>query len=231
MNRLADEMGFLVLYPEQSAGANPNRCWNWHRPTNQTRGSGEAAVIAGMTRYVANLCKAHPDKLYVAGLSAGGSAAAIIAGAYPRLYVAVGVHSAVPLGKITTLSEALAAMRGKAAPPMEGGPTPPPMILFHGDQDRVVDPANAAGFVSQLQRSIPRLTLVSKQGRSPGGRSFTRTLYHRATGPILLEEWTIHGSGHAWSGGSPLASHTDPAGPDASRAMAVFFLARRRRTK
>ncbi|WP_420146135.1 alpha/beta hydrolase family esterase [Sphingobium sp.] len=229
MNRLADELGFLVLYPEQSARAHPNRCWNWHRPSNRIRGGGEAAVIAGMTRQMLKRCKGHEDRVYIAGISAGGAAAAIIAAAYPKLYAAVGVHSGVAAGEIGTISEALTAMRGQRQP--SAGPTiaPPPMILFHGDRDRVVHPSNADAFVSQLRRSsdLP-LDARSEQGVIAGGRSFTRTLYRHGRGPVLLEEWTVHGSGHAWSGGSRAGSHTDPDGPDASRAMATFFLARRR---
>jgi poly(hydroxyalkanoate) depolymerase family esterase len=229
MNRIADELGFCVLYPEQSPAANPNRCWNWHRPANQRRGGGEAAVIAGMTRHAADLCRANPDRIYIAGISAGGAAAAIIAAAYPHVYAAVGVHSGVPMGTIATVSDALAAMRGQAAPPVGRTAAPPPMILFHGDRDRVVHPANAAAFVSQLRQSSARpLIGVAQQGEASGGRAYTRTLYRREGGPVLLEEWTIHGSGHAWSGGHAPGSHVDPEGPDAARAMAAFFLARRR---
>jgi poly(hydroxyalkanoate) depolymerase family esterase len=231
MDRVADELGFCVLYPEQSPAANPNRCWNWHRPANQKRGGGEAAVIAGLTRHAADLCRANPDRIYIAGLSAGGAAAAIIGAAYPTLYAAVGVHSGVPLGTISSVSDALAAMRGQATPPVGRTPAPPPMILFHGDQDRVVHPSNAAAFVTRLRQSsrLP-LIAVSRPGEAPGGRAYTRTLYHRAGGPVLLEEWTVHGSGHAWSGGHAPGSHVDPKGPDASRAMADFFLARRRQS-
>jgi len=188
-------------------------------------------VIAGMTRHIIARCKAHPGRVYIAGISAGGAAAAIIGSAYPRLYVAVGVHSAVPLGNIGTVREALEAMQGRA--PQTGGKAGPslPMILFHGDRDRVVHPSNASGFVNQLRRSSTRpLVSHSERARSKGGRDFTRTFYRHGSGPVILEEWTVHGSGHAWSGGSMLGTHTDPAGPDASRAMAAFFLARRSRS-
>jgi poly(3-hydroxybutyrate) depolymerase len=91
MNRIADERGFLVLYPQQSVSANLNRCWNWHRPGDQKRGSGEPSMIAALTRHIIDLCKANSARVYIAGISAGGSAAAITASAYPELYVAVGV--------------------------------------------------------------------------------------------------------------------------------------------
>ncbi|CAN7638911.1 PHB depolymerase family esterase [Phenylobacterium sp. LjRoot225] len=230
MNRLADELGFLVLYPEQSASANLGRCWNWHRPGDQERGRGEPAVIAGLTRHVIALCKANPARVYIAGISAGGAAAAIIAAAYPEIYVAVGVHSGLARGDVSTLGGAISAMRKGGATSAVSKTRPPlPTIVFHGDQDSVVHPSNAAGFVSHLRRSssLP-LNSHETRGRSRKGRDYTRKEYRRGAGPVLLEDWTVHGSGHGWSGGDAAGSYTDPAGPDASREMMRFFLSRRR---
>jgi poly(3-hydroxybutyrate) depolymerase len=133
---------------------------------------------------------------------------------------------------ISTLFQARSAMkngvntesdvRGTTAAPL-------PTIVFHGDQDETVHPSNASCFVSTLQRSsdVP-LQIQEVTGRSDGGRDFTRSLYRIGNGKALLERWMIHGSGHAWSGGKVTGSYTDPAGPDASREIARFFLARRR---
>ena len=230
MNRLADELGFLVLYPEQSQKANFARCWNWHAPENQGRGGGEAGMIAALTRHVITLCNGNRTRVYIAGISAGGAMAAIVGAAYPDLFVAVGVHSGVPRGDIRSLRAALAAMQGKAgAMPTARLPRQLPTIVFHGDQDKVVHPSNAGGFLHNLERAgMGPLTLRSLPGKSDGGRDFSRRVYQDRLGTVLLEDWTIHGSGHSWSGGNPMASHTDPAGPDASREMLRFFLARRR---
>jgi poly(hydroxyalkanoate) depolymerase family esterase len=230
MNKLADELGFLVLYPEQSTSANLARCWNWHRPGDQKRGSGEPAAIAALTRHTIAICKANPARVYIAGISAGGAAAAIIASAYPEIYVAAGIHSGLARGNVTTLSEALSAMRNGPGTDADGKTARPlPTIVFHGDQDSVVHPSNASGFLSHLRRSSSRSLIDrAERGRSSGGRDFTRTVYRHRTGPVLLEDWTVHGSGHAWSGGNAAGTHTDPAGPDASREMMRFFLARRR---
>lgn len=234
MNRLADELGFLVLYPEQSTSANLVRCWNWFRPENQRRGSGEAATIAGMTREIIATCKANPARVYIAGISAGGAAAAIIAAAYPELYVAVGVHSAVAKGNITGPAAAFSAMRG-----VSGGietarspRNPAPTIIFQGDRDRAVHPSSAEGFVRSLSRSSPRLVL-ERTVHVPSGnaRAYTRTVYTKGKGKPVMEVWMVHGAGHAWSGGSARGSYTDPTGPNASRAMMRFFLARKRSTR
>lgn len=233
MNRLADELGFLVLYPEQSPTANIGRCWNWHRSGDQRRGSGEPALIAALTRHAIVLGRANPARVYVAGISAGAAAAAAVASVYPDLFVAVGAHSGPSPAGITSMSQALAAMRS-GAPPSGGSKTKPPLatIVFHGDHDRLVHPSNAQGFLNELRRSGPR-SIVSRavRGRSAGGRDFTRTLHGYEGGPVLLEDWVVHGSGHAWSGGSRAGSHTDPAGPNASREMMRFFLSRRRGTR
>src|SRR5450631_330399 len=230
MNRIADERGFLVLYPQQSVSANLNRCWNWHRPGDQKRGSGEPSMIAALTRHIIDLCKANSARVYIAGISAGGSAAAITASAYPELYVAVGVHSGLARGDIRTLQGALSAMRrGMEFSANSKTARPVYTIVFHGDEDRIVHPSNAAGFLSAVQRSSSQpLKSRSENGRSKGGRDFTRTEYWRGSGDVLLENWTVHGSGHAWSGGSAAGSYTDPAGPDASHEMIRFFLARKR---
>jgi poly(3-hydroxybutyrate) depolymerase len=116
----------------------------------------------------------------------------------------------------------VAAAGGKLAPPL-------PTIVFHGDQDNIVHPSNARGFLAQLQRSgAGSIASRTQRGRSNGGLDFTRTIYRRTAGEVLLEDWTIHGSGHAWSGGSAAGSYTDPAGPDASREMIRFFLSHKR---
>lgn len=235
MNDLANELGFLVLYPEQSATANLARCWNWHRPVNQRRGMGEPALIAALTRHVVTLCKANAARVYIAGISAGGAAAAIVGAAYPDLFVAVGVHSGIAHGNISTLLQARSAMQNGVSTESDVRGTkaaPLPTIVFHGDQDGTVHPANATGFVSTLRRSsdVP-LHIQEVTGRSDGGRNFTRSVYRIGGGKVLLERWTIHGTGHAWSGGKVTESYTDPAGPNASREFVRFFLARKRSAK
>jgi len=230
MNKIADEIGFLVLYPQQSLSANLARCWNWYRPGNQRRGSGEPAAIAALTRHVIKAFKADPARVYIAGISAGGSAASIAASAYPDLYVAVGVHSGIPRGNVTTFRGAMAAMRSGAdtdAPSGKRTAATRPTIVFHGDRDIVVHPSNARGFLTDLDRSDPGAVSSVAQAGTSGGRDFVRTDYRYGAGAVMLENWDVHGSGHAWSGGSSAGSFSDPAGPDASREMVRFFLSRK----
>jgi poly(hydroxyalkanoate) depolymerase family esterase len=209
MNELADEYGFIAVYPAQAWRANLERCWNWFRERDQGRDGGEPALIAGITRQVIARYRVDARRVYVAGLSAGGSMAAIMAATYPELYAAVGIHSGLPYASARGAATALAAMRwkrlGAAAPP-----PPIPTIVFHGDCDTTVHPSNGEYAVEPS---------IREEG-TQGGRRYTRTTHH---GGALFEHWLVHGGGHGWFGGNAAASYTEDKGPDAAREMLRFF--------
>ncbi|MGZ3184322.1 MAG: extracellular catalytic domain type 1 short-chain-length polyhydroxyalkanoate depolymerase [Telluria sp.] len=219
MNKLADEHGFVVAYPAQSEQANPQRCWNWFSALDQQHGKGEPSIIAGITQEVVARYGIDPRAVYVAGMSAGGAMAVIMGTQYPELYAAVGVHSGLPFAAADDLPSALAAMRGEYARPRPAG-TPLPVIVFHGDEDRLVHPLNAREVIAQTAHAA--LAGVEAKGEG-GGLAFTRTTHRRADDMALAEHWLVHGLGHAWSGGDPAGSHTASGGPDASREMLRFF--------
>ena len=226
MNGLADELGFLVAYPRQTRAANQQRCWNWFRPGDQARGKGEPALIAGIARDVVAAERLDAGRVYVAGLSAGGAAAAIMADAYPDLFAAAGIHSGLACGAARDLPGALAAMKNGARP--SGSRTPGtrfvPVITVHGDRDATVHEANARGIVTAAIAATGVPITVDTETGSAGGRRYTRARSRNGAGRVLIEQWTVSGAGHAWSGGDPAGSHADAAGPDASRAMLAFFL-------
>jgi poly(hydroxyalkanoate) depolymerase family esterase len=243
MNALAEGQIFLVAYPAQAQGANMNKCWNWFEASDQQRGRGEPSLVAGITRRIIDEYNVADGRVYVAGMSSGGAMAAIMAEAYPELYAAVGVHSGLAPGAAHDMPSAFAAMRqGGPATPRRDVPTATstghstrivPAIVFHGDCDRTVHPRNAdhllehyctaktAGSRDAAGGSTPRGTV--RQGRISGGHAYTRTTYRDAGGRAIVERWTVHGLGHAWSGGSSSGSYTDPKGPDASAEMVRFF--------
>ncbi len=226
MNRLADEAGFLVAYPEQPRSANPSRCWNWFRPGDQRRDAGEPALIAGLTRDIVARHRIDPGRVFVAGLSAGGAAAAIMGETYPDLYAAIGVHSGLACGAANDIAGAMTAMqRGGGKATARPSSAFVPTIIFHGDRDTTVNKANSDEIFERAKRG-PATAFSSEtfRGGAPAGRTHIRRVLRDEQGRSRLEQWTIHGAGHAWAGGDPVGSYADPAGPDASREMIRFFL-------
>ncbi len=232
MNELAERFGCLIAYPQQSRGANWHGCWNWFDKANQVRGQGEPALIAGVTLKIMDEYAVDPAHVCVGGLSAGGAMAVIMGRTYPDLYTAVGCHSGLAHGSATDQHGAILAMRNgvdvaplEQAAPAVGVPT----IVFHGDMDTTVHLDNSIGVVRQSMASIPTrmagsAKVVRCEQKGHAKRAFTRIVHRGAGGEVLAEQWTVHGAGHAWSGGSARGSYTDASGPDASREMLRFFI-------
>lgn len=238
MNALAEEHGFIVVYPEQAAAANVSKCWNWFQRTDQKRDQGEPSLIADITREVIAAYRVDGRRVFVAGLSAGGAMAAIMATNYPDLYAAVGIHSGLAYAAASDLPSAFAAMRGDGKVPrrklsrgVDRSSRSVPTIVFHGDGDMTVHPSNGEEVIAQgTAASSPgeaqheadaRVTVETGNSR---GRAYTRTIHRDTRGKHTMEHWVVHGAGHAWSGGSAEGSFTDVKGPDASREMLRFFL-------
>ncbi len=249
MNRLADRTPMLVLYPAQTRSANAYGCWNWFNRHDQQRDTGEPSMIGGMIQEVLAKHPVDPKRVYVAGLSAGGAMATILAHTYPELLAAAGVHSGLPYAAAQDMITALGVM--KRGPPKRAAATkskPPvkpsakeaavkaavPLIVFHGDHDKTVHPLNGERVVEEALEAARAAKPhdhghpVVKAGRVAGGHAYTRTLHADREGRVQVEHWVVQGSGHAWSGGDKDGSFTDPLGPDASAEMLRFFLERTR---
>jgi len=229
MNGLAEEHGFIVAYPGQPASANPSACWNWFHPAHQTRDGGEPSIIAGVARAVMAEFSVDGARVYVAGLSAGGAMAATMSATYPELFAAAGIHSGLPHGAAADVPSAFAAMRGT---PNAGASRRRKSrakgrvrtIIFHGADDKTVDPSNAEAILADLRAGLSELGRETLDKGVAGGRAYTRTVVTDARGVPHAECWAIDGLGHAWSGGNPDGSFADHQGPDASREMLRFFM-------
>ena len=235
MNTAAAAANALVLYPEQARGANPGGCWNWFEPENQHRGQGELGVVVAMLRDVMARHSVDAQRVYAAGISAGGAMAALLAREYPELFAAVGVHSGLQAGAADNMMAALSAMNngaklGTAEHNGAASATPlPALIVFHGDADTTVDAKNGEQLVeAALQTALGDKNAAvqeTQQGQSDAGQRFTRHLYRASdSAPVLVEHWLLHNGGHAWSGGSAKVGQTDPKGVSATQEMLRFFL-------
>jgi poly(hydroxyalkanoate) depolymerase family esterase len=247
MNDAADRHAFVAVYPQQERGDNPRGCWNWFLPEHQARGAGEPASIAAIIRELigtASPWTIDPRRVFVAGLSAGGAMAAILAAVYPDLFAAVAVHSGLSYRSATSMGAAFTAMARGAADPIAQGRAahaamrdlarPVPSMVIHGTADDTVAPVNADQVLEQSMTAnglaapetcdldIARPT-TSSQGHVNDGHTYTRCQWTDRRGALMHELLKVHGLGHAWSGGAPGGSYTDPRGPDATEAIWRFF--------
>lgn len=234
MNALAEAHNYLVAYPAQSQMANPNKCWNWFNAIDQQRGQGEPAIISGITHKIMQTHAVDKSQVYVAGLSAGGAMAVIMATLYPELYAAVGVHSGLPHEAAHDLPSALTAMSGNAKSRSakesysvrDARSDAIPIIVFHGDKDSTVHPSNAE---QVMQENTPEIIAsTTRHDNVPNGYGYTQTTFTDVEGKVLAESWLVHGAGHAWFGGSSQGSYTDGKGPDASQEMIRFFFSHKK---
>ena len=243
MNELAEAQSCLVLYPAQLQAANGFYCWNWFHPRHQQREGGEPAIIAALIQEITARYAADPQRVFVAGLSAGAAMAVTLAHTHPELLAAVGVHSGLPHASASNMIAAMVVMKqGAGFLPAVLGQSPVcattltvPLILFQGDEDTTVHPRNGvqvmaqAGFRprsgddSAANRRIDALTVI-EQGQVSQGYAYTCTRYRDPDRGTRAEHWLVHGAGHAWSGGSAKGSYTDSRGPDASAEFLRFFL-------
>ena len=195
MNALGEERGHFIAYPVQSGTANVSKCWNWFNPGDQRRDAGEPSLIAGITRQIMADHAIDPQRVYVAGLSAGGAQAAIMAATYPDIYAACGVHSGVACGAASTLASALSVMQKGSSTAATGSTkgTTVPTIVFHGAKDTTVNPANSTQLVEQLtQVANGDLKVITDDGSVPGGHSYSTSRHVDAKGRTLIEHWVVH---------------------------------------
>ena len=249
MNEVADANGFLVAYPEQSRLANLLKCWNWFDPKHQTRDAGEPSILAAVVDQVCSTHNVDPDRVYVAGVSAGGAMACILAATYPDLFAAAAILAGAEFKAAISMSEGLAAMK-------RGGPDPArqgqlafeamraglrkkdkrrmPVIVFHGTADTRVNPVNADQTVAQWSKTNAclaaeqaedgfALTENVTRGEVPGGYAYQKHSYVEANARLLMEKWLVDGLGHAWPGSPQPSKYADPKGPNASAEIWRFF--------
>jgi len=239
---LADRQRFLVLCPEQEARANPLRCWNWFNALAQT-GQGESGQIAGLIRHLLERHGADPQRVYVAGLSAGAAMAQVLAVCHGELFAGCAVHSGLRYGAANSAFTAGSAMRDGAAagastpPPGPASRWPVPTLVIHGRADRVVNPVNAEQIVEQccamaLQAasvaSIAPQTVVTHERRWTDAERQCLLTDYALGGTVVVRRILIDGLAHAWSGGDARYPFNDAAGPDATALVWEFFSSRRR---
>ena len=239
--RYADERGFVVLLPRQSRLANSERCWNWF-DRRTAGGAGETAIVAAQVVEVMEKYGIGPRRVYLAGLSSGGTLAATLALRMPGLFAAAAFHSAVPCGAATdahdagrvmaegpknALTDALAAQARTAA----GASARMPVLVIQGSADTTVAPVNSVHLVRQFllfngNQLPPGAALPPAQMRSVHPRASDYLMSDYYAGRRLAARLvTVPGLGHAWSGGDPAYEYCDDQHLDATALVCDFFAA------
>jgi poly(hydroxyalkanoate) depolymerase family esterase len=240
MNQLADRFGFLVLYPEQRRFANSWYCWNWFDSSVQ-HGGGEAALIVGMVQKICTEYTIDTQRVYVAGLSAGGAMTSILASCYGKLFAACAVHSGFMFRAADSVSDVSdVAKRGARVAPEEAARQASqqkdfafvPAIVIQGSKDEVVDVVNAGQvveqFVAMAKHDDKAEFTATSQKVIPSDGYHYEIEDHVRGGQVLVRKIVVEDMGHAWSGGNPKHLFNDPKGPDASRMIWEFVSSFRR---
>jgi poly(hydroxyalkanoate) depolymerase family esterase len=224
---LAEQRGFIVVFPDQNNFVNPAGCWNWFLGTNQHRGWGEPAIIAGITSRLRGQYTVDSHRIFVTGVSAGGVMANIMAVTYPDVYAAASVLAGCEYQCDITQSRSPAAAGQLAISEMASRRRPVPVMIWQGTADIVVAPTTAYRIAGQWATvdAIDTVADTVVNGQVPGGRTYTHLTYRNASGQSLIEQIMIDGAGHVYPGGCSCSLYGDPTGPDASGMSWTFFLA------
>jgi len=222
-SELADQQGFVVIYPEQQAANNPKNCFSWFLPGDIARGSGEALSIRQMVDKAVLEFGIDRARVFVTGLSAGGAMASVMLATYPEVFAGGAIIAGLPYGSASSVQEAFEAMFSDRAPSAralgdrvraasEHRGRWPSVSVWHGSADTIVKPSNAAHIVSQWLNvhGLPNHPSAQEQIGD-----HTRRVWNDAAGQTRIESFSVAGIAH----GLPLDTSRDCCG-----AIGPFFL-------
>ncbi|MQA87394.1 MAG: PHB depolymerase family esterase [Streptosporangiales bacterium] len=242
LSRLADERGFVVVYPSQDPRRNRQMCWNFDQPEHQRRDAGEPSLIAGVTETVVDTYHVDPGRVYVAGASAGAAMSVVMGVTYPDLYAAIAVGAGCEYAcdpaladdpdSVSPLETAVRAYRemGERARPV-------PTFIMQGTADSLVPPLAADRLVTHWARiddlaidgradgDVDDVPDSVRRVAEPGSHPYTRSVYTaRGSGRVLIGTYVVEGLGHEWPG-SDKGLFSDPTGPNATELLWEFMSA------
>lgn len=212
-SQLAEEQGFILLFPEQRRANNMNLCFSWFEPGDSRRDAGEPLSIRQMIGAMIDRHGADPDRVFINGLSAGGAMTSVMLATYPELFAGGAIIAGLPFGSASSVPEAFDRMRGHGGPGQVAlagavrsasphrGPWPT-VSIWHGSADHTVVPANADAILVQWQAIHGVSDDAVETGTADG---HPHRVWRDARGRPVLEEYRIAGMGH----GTPLSTRGD----------------------
>jgi poly(hydroxyalkanoate) depolymerase family esterase len=208
-NDIAEERGFLVVYPEQQVANNQTRCFNWGGVYGDLstigRGKDENESIKQMVDKAIADHTIDPKRVFVAGFSAGGGQAAVMAATWPDVFAGAAMIAGIPYHCNTTFAEAFSCQKpGKNQTPAQWaklvkdayasytGPYPR-ISIWQGASDTIVGPANRTELVEQW-------TEVHGVGQTPSASGTVDGAAHSefkdGSGKVVVETYEVPGMDH-----------------------------------
>jgi len=206
---LAEERGFVLLFPEQKLFNNPSGCFNWAGEygdlSNLERGEGENESIMQMVLFIQQLLEINSEKIFISGFSSGGAMASIMLATWPEVFDAGAIMSGITYACSMFPWEAQPCImpgidRGPAEwasrvrdafPEYEG--TYPRLSLWQNARDPVVGVLNLSELVEQWTE-VHGIDRVPDEELASGAASILR--YQDESGVVRVESWLIEQAGH-----------------------------------
>lgn len=238
-NHLADQKGFIVIWPEQNIVSNSSLCWNWFLPGHQQRDVGEAAILAGMVTAVMGTHAVAEDRVHAVGISAGAAMAVVLGAVFPDVFASVGSVEGCPFQGTPCVGSPsvmpASTLAGYVVDAMGIHARSVPLFAVQGSLDTSVLPANGELLVQQWVRAMDRIDDGTSNGSVPstphhtnsgtasGGLDYDVDVYLDGAGEVVVEKWLVAGLGHAWPGGAQAIAYSDSRGPSATEESYRFF--------
>jgi poly(hydroxyalkanoate) depolymerase family esterase len=205
---LAEQLGIVLLFPEQKSANNATRGFNWYERNDTQRGIGEPVSIRDLIEQVVKQHSIDRARIFITGMSAGGAMTSVMLAAYPDVFAGGAIIAGLPFDSAANFWEAVLLMKGYGCPSaayshsLMRNIAPadvkwPSISVWHGRSDAVVDVSNAALIVRQWQ-NLHHLTAKPTREHLVDGH--LRKVWCDPTGLELIEEFIIEGMGH----GAPL---------------------------
>lgn len=207
-NKLAEQNGFIVLYPEQKVANNMTRCFNWFMKSD-IRFNGESASLKNMIDFAIKTYSVDEKSVFSYGLSAGGAMSSTLLALYPSLFQGGAVLAGGPYGTATNFSQAYKMMQGNDTKyttsselaslvsvlhdqPMNY----PKLVVLFGTADEMVSPTNSKKLILQWLGLAPKQQF-SEIKSIVGDAKIPRTAYLNEKNEEYIVEYQIPNLGHS----------------------------------
>lgn len=209
-NKLADQYGFYVIYPQQNLINNPSLCFNWFSNEDVKKGKGEVSSIIQMVDYVKNNYPVDDNKVFCYGVSAGGAMSVVLLSNYPEIFKGGASIAGGPFMPEYNDSQRLQLMFNPKdeSPEKLGNPIKklnpnflgeyPSIVILQGKNDLVVNPKNSDLLVKQWTNiNQTKLEYTDTIAEFANNRNITKFQFKNDSSQTKVTYYEIRLLGHA----------------------------------